>query len=670
MCYLMSKLIQMKIFDRNDSVKYLFFTLIQTNYSSSSYSSSSSSSSLSTSFLITRILFLLWFSPLVQLNPNCKCVKFTASYTPTNHGIFTSPDWPKPYDPGIDCLLYIFIGKPGQLIEISFNTFDVYASSTTDCLKGDFVRLLLNPSNESITLTELESSGNVICGNSISEWKRKQYSFDSLLILEFHTTLYTSNGQHHGFSGTYRFIESSLYKTDGQPLAGSTCDYQFLSISTNSNETVPLVGKFFSPNYPNRYPSSSHCAYHFMGKYNERVKVVFEKIVFGNKDSSCLGTNDVVLIHDGPDIEAPLIGRLCNDDKFVEIISSGPDLLIIFHSHSKLSPSAKGFQALYSFNQSQLSVNSISSLPSHHNNLNQKQKHHHHQQQREQRIQQSNQDSDEMKLSRDETLDSKKSFTCDQFINSEMSLNGSFHSPNYPDIYPEGVRCRYYFNGHGKQRVQIVFNEFDLVKSSLKPKPMSCESSDTLMVLLTINGNKESLDTFCGSKKPYNLMSNGPNLLVEFRSGHYLKRQKVKGFKANYRFVTNFGINSGQQEDNQVYLNFIHFDIEGVPPCNADSASDYIEFSNYPWTDHNSSRHCGFKKPKSVISANNFFRLIFKSNNQYDGTGFQALYSFIDARKINVGAKPLSSNWNEIKPGSWTTVIIFIFLVLPSHMCF
>lgn len=63
-------------------------------------------------------------------------------------------------------------------------------------------------------------------------------------------------------------------------------------------------------------------------------------------------------------------------------------------------------------------------------------------------------------------------FTCDQFINSETSLNGSFHSPNYPDLYPEGVRCRYYFNGHGKQRVQIVFNEFDLVKSSLKPKPM------------------------------------------------------------------------------------------------------------------------------------------------------------------------------------------------------
>lgn len=102
---------------------------------------------------------------------------------------------------------------------------------------------------------------------------------------------------------------------------------------------------------------------------------------------SCLGTNDVILIHDGPDIESPLIGRLCNDDKFVEIISSGPDLVIIFHSHSKLSPLAKGFQALYSFNQSQAStVNSL--LPSHHNNLNQKPNHY---QQREQRIQQSNQ---------------------------------------------------------------------------------------------------------------------------------------------------------------------------------------------------------------------------------------------------------------------------------------
>ena len=41
---------------------------------------------------------------------------------------------------------------------------------------------------------------------------------------------------------------------------------------------------------------------------------------------------------------------------------------------------------------------------------------------------------------------------------------GTFTSPNYPEPYPINTRCTYHFIGHGRQRVQIIFEEFDIHK--------------------------------------------------------------------------------------------------------------------------------------------------------------------------------------------------------------
>lgn len=39
-------------------------------------------------------------------------------------------------------------------------------------------------------------------------------------------------------------------------------------------------------------------------------------------------------------------------------------------------------------------------------------------------------------------------------------------------------------------------------------------------------------------------------------------------------------------------------------------------------------RHCGLKDPKHVESEGDFFRVTFKSNGRFDGTGFRATYEF------------------------------------------
>lgn len=56
--------------------------------------------------------------------PGCECLVFSATFG-KEKGVFKSPDFPKPYSPNIDCLLYTFLGSSDELIELSFMDFDV-----------------------------------------------------------------------------------------------------------------------------------------------------------------------------------------------------------------------------------------------------------------------------------------------------------------------------------------------------------------------------------------------------------------------------------------------------------------------------------------------------------------------------------------------------------------
>lgn len=91
--------------------------------------------------------------------------------------------------------------------------------------------------------------------------------------------------------------------------------------------------------------------------------------------------------------------------------------------------------------------------------------------------------------------------------------------------------------------------------------------------------------------------------------------------------------------------------MEGVLPCEAISASDYVEFSNYMVRDRKHRRYCGQLKEFDVESDRKFFRVAFRSNDRLDGTGFNATYQFLDATETYTGkpdetssAKYLTSN--------------------------
>lgn len=61
-----------------------------------------------------------------------------------------------------------------------------------------------------------------------------------------------------------------------------------------------------------------------------------------------------------------------------------------------------------------------------------------------------------------------------------------------------------------------------------------CDVQDSLMAFVHIDGRMEKIDSFCGSKIPKPVMSNGPRLKLEFHG--LLASRFSRGFKASFSF--------------------------------------------------------------------------------------------------------------------------------------
>ncbi|XP_037944007.1 suppressor of lurcher protein 1 [Teleopsis dalmanni] len=166
-------------------------------------------------------------------------------------------------------------------------------------------------------------------------------------------------------------------------------------------------------------------------------------------------------------------------------------------------------------------------------------------------------------------------------------------------------------------------------------------------------------------------MSSGPKIVLQFVGKHPTFEPKISfyGFKAEYKFLTNYGIITGQQMGNnctfifnstdkksgwlgspnfpgyypqnmncdylfygepeeKIIIRFTYFDVEGIGTCEYLTASDYVEFSNYMSTDRKYTKYCGKRDKFEVRSDGRFFRVTFFSNDRFEKSGFRALYDF------------------------------------------
>lgn len=82
--------------------------------------------------LIKCFCYLLYTSGVSDENEilyftGCECLVYSATYG-KEYGTFSSPDYPRPYPPTINCLLYTFVANRDEIIEITFKDFDVHKS--------------------------------------------------------------------------------------------------------------------------------------------------------------------------------------------------------------------------------------------------------------------------------------------------------------------------------------------------------------------------------------------------------------------------------------------------------------------------------------------------------------------------------------------------------------
>ncbi|XP_011497210.1 PREDICTED: suppressor of lurcher protein 1 [Ceratosolen solmsi marchali] len=599
-----------------------------------------------------RLLFffcwLLFLDLSRTVNPGCSCIIYSSRYNPQG-GTFTSPDFPNHYPTNIDCLLYTFHGRQNEIIELTFHHFHTF-SAFPNCTRGDSLKVFLHVEPSSTGVSEYTPWSSLLCG-SFQDIPRVLYSSGSTLVFEFHTESASAktNNTAAGFSGTFRFIDKRIFETDGKLTPNKMCDYHFIS-----SQFTPQYGRFYSPRYPSFYPENIRCSYQFRARMKERIRLVFEELSLQKGDISCLNRADLIKVHDGNDPTYPTIAVLCNEDTEVEVLSTGSDLHVDFIANSKWP--GKGFKASFQFQPfDDIVAEPEKVVPG--------------------------AATGKSKYSLIGPAVSATTSSCDIIFNSDTTKTGIVTSPNYPNAYPARTRCRYDFQGRGKERIQITFQDFDVYRSHEDSK--KCESTDSLMVYVLIDGKMEKIESFCGETQPRPLMSNGPRLLLEFRG--LTSSRHIRGFKATYFFTENFGITTGKQEPSypcafvfnsnetvngtfvspnypgfyprdtechyffngqpkeRVRLHFNYFDVEGVLPCDAVSASDFVDFSNYLSRDRKYSRHCGQLQAFDVESDRSFFRLTFKSNDRLDGTGFNASYIFINEEENKTVKIPLSA---------------------------
>ncbi|CAG0889229.1 unnamed protein product [Cyprideis torosa] len=264
-----------------------------------------------------------------------------------------------------------------------------------------------------------------------------------------------------------------------------------------------------------------------------------------------------------------------------------------------------------------------------------------------------------------------KSAECEKIINSRAEKSGEIDSPGFPRPYPQNTSCTYIFQGDKSERVRIEFQQFDLgpvTKDDIVDEKYPCRTMDKVSVYVHDPGTEEQdkIDDFCGQEIPMAVMSTGNVMTVQF-DGRRNPRKKNKGFRAKFSFLTDFGMSSGDQkadgiceftfnsssmsngtisspnfpgyyprntrcdffffgQDNEIVdFQFKYFDVEGRPPCTDQEASDFLEFSNFYSIDRGMPKLCGHQKPKPIASDSSFFRVTFRSNHQFDGTGFQVV---------------------------------------------
>ncbi|XP_064617655.1 bone morphogenetic protein 1-like isoform X2 [Liolophura sinensis] len=546
------------------------------------------------------------------------------------NGTFQSPNWPNRYSNNLRCM-YKFEAKANERVKLNFTSFHLQGLPPT--CSNDYLDLYTQVTPDA-DLLEVPSPLR-FCGDMLDTFPSAIISHTSYLIFTFYTDDIRVN---QGFQGTYEFIDAATVSSPYN-IGTSTveCGYRIRSEQRQS-------GYIVSPTYPGMYSDNLFCFYKLQGKPGQRIRLRFIDFDLFNGGDYC--PYDYVKIYDGLTNQSGVIGIFCGRYRDLTLFSTAEALHIefvtksgrvyfdkdILENRGDYSFPRRGFNITYEFSEDFVNLDFISGDSTH-------------------------------------ILGTE----CDQRILSQMESNGSFISPGYPKQFPINVTCRYYLDGlmdrDNLEKVRVDFEDFNI--------PGSMPYCTLGYVAANLQGQVEgsSGEKFCGGLLPPPLISTEPRMVMLFNTSNGVLG---RGFKANYRFITDFGIPGAQVKEGmcqflyeskrqksgvfnspryptnygtnidckyifqpegreRVRISFESFKLpDGDPSCDN---NDYIEIFEYRGLTGNATkiaRYCRGIVPGPTLSSDNIRKLeiVFHSDEEHVKMGFKAIYEFVSSSDL------------------------------------
>ena len=122
--------------------------------------------------------------------------------------------------------------------------------------------------------------------------------------------------------------------------------------------------------------------------------------------------------------------------------------------------------------------------------------------------------------------------TCNFLLEAHKHKRGSIYSPTYPGTYPKNFHCSYHLKGRARQRIRILFRDFDIYFGGEQSVPfisfsdqiVSCPY-DSLTIFDGASPSAPIIRKVCGLQKGMEVYSEGPDLLIHFNTTNPAKAE-------------------------------------------------------------------------------------------------------------------------------------------------
>ncbi|XP_004860031.1 cubilin [Heterocephalus glaber] len=635
---------------------------------------------------------------------NASFHKSCGGYLHADRGIITSPKYPMPYPPNLNCSWHVLV-QPGFVIAVHFEEPFQIPSGDAICSQGDYLVLKNGPDIYSPPLGTQGRNGR-FCGGYPSS---TLFTSDNQMFVQFISD--NSNNGGRGFKMRY----------EAKSLACGGYIYIHDADST---------GYVTSPNYPNNYPPHADCVWIISAPPGKSIRIQFEDQFDIEDTPNCFSS--YLELRNGGSSSSPVLSKFCGMSLPGSQLSSTELMYLRFQSNSSTHT---GFKAKYSMAQcggtvtgQSGSIESIGyptlpypnnlfcqwqlqGLPGHYLTI-------HFEDFNLQNSSGCEKDFVEIwenliparLLGRycgnaiPQSIDTSSDVASVRFVTDdsltapgfrlwfESSLaecggdlqgpTGTFTSPNYPNPNPHGRVCEWRITVQEGRQATLTFNNL-----RLEAHP-SC-SNEHVIIFNGIRSNSPQLEKLCSSVNVSNAIKSSGNTMkvVFFTDGS----RPYGGFSASYTssedavcggFLTNapegnftspgydgvsnysrnlnceWTLSNPNRENSSIYINFVAFSLESHQDCQSDVLEFRADDSEGPLL----GRYCGPTKPTvPLVIPYPQVWIHFVTNEREEHTGFHAEYFFTDCGGIQTGEAGVITSPNY--PGFYRSLAHCAWLV-------